>query len=92
MRGETSFILLLFKESEYTLLRLGAWEQFAAYIVQNSIVNRGRPHCPNHITLQTYHKLAIGHPNELLKMVNATPVTERRDTITWVMILSRLLG
>jgi hypothetical protein len=46
-----------------------------AYQFMNSVIDRGAPNFRNKITLQSYHKLAMWRPRELLQeMLDATPV------------------
>ncbi|KAJ5952536.1 DltD domain-containing protein [Penicillium vulpinum] len=40
----------------------------------NAVIDRGAPNFRNRITLQSYYKLAMWQPKELLKMIDVTPV------------------
>jgi pimeloyl-ACP methyl ester carboxylesterase len=56
-----------------------------AYGFMNAVLDRGAPNFRNRITLQTYHKLAMWSPKELLKLADTTPVmmiTPELDTMS----------
>ena len=42
-----------------------------AYNFMNAVIDRGAPNFRDRITLQTYHKLALYQPKELLNLVKA---------------------
>jgi Acetyl xylan esterase (AXE1) len=55
-----------------------------AYGFMNAVLDRGASNFRNRITLQTYHKLAMWSPKELLRLVDRTPVmmiTPELDTV-----------
>lgn len=45
-----------------------------AFQFMSAVIDRGAPNYRNKITLQTYYKLALFHPKELLTMLDVTPV------------------
>lgn len=57
-----------------------------AYQFMNAVIDRGAPNFRNKITLQSYHKLAMWRPKELLQdMLDTTPVmviTPELDTMS----------
>ncbi|KEY73081.1 hypothetical protein S7711_06152 [Stachybotrys chartarum IBT 7711] len=56
-----------------------------AYTFMNAVIDRGEPNFRNHVALQTYQKLAMWQPKEMLKLVDRTPIlmiTPEMDTMS----------
>ncbi|KAI9664634.1 MAG: hypothetical protein M1821_006080 [Bathelium mastoideum] len=88
LRGNEAFTLPPFNnkgENPIGMAGSGGPGGVEAYDFMNAVISRGAPNFRNRITLQSYHKLAMWHPKELLKMVEATPVmmiTPELDTMS----------
>ncbi|KAK8050811.1 hypothetical protein PG994_012541 [Apiospora phragmitis] len=77
MRGNESFTLQPFNakgENPAGMGGSGGLGGMEAYNLMQSATKLGHPDFRNRITLQTYYKLAVARPKELLKMVEGMPV------------------
>jgi pimeloyl-ACP methyl ester carboxylesterase len=77
LRGNEAFTLPPFNskgENPIGMAGSGGPGGVEAYGFMNAVIDRGAPNFRNRITLQTYYKLAMWQPKELLKLVDVTPV------------------
>lgn len=77
LRGNEPFTLPPFNsrgENPIGMAGSGGPGGVEAYNFMNAVIDRGAPNFRNRITLQTYHKLVMWHPKELMKMVDQTPI------------------
>ncbi|KAI1431294.1 DltD domain-containing protein [Xylaria sp. CBS 124048] len=76
-RGNEGFTLPPFNakgENPIGMAGSGGPGGLESFEFMNAVIDRGAPNFRNRITLQSYYKLALFHPKQLLKMVDVTPV------------------
>lgn len=74
LRGNEPFTLPPFNskgENPIGMAGSGGPGGMEAYSFMNAVIDRGAPNFRDRITLQTYHKLALFRPKELLELVKA---------------------
>ncbi|KAI0179035.1 DltD domain-containing protein [Hypoxylon sp. FL1284] len=77
LRGNDAFTLPPFNskgENPIGMAGSGGPGGLESFGFMNAVIDRGAPNFRNRITLQSYHKLAMWHPKETLKLVDSTPV------------------
>ncbi|KAM3502079.1 hypothetical protein MY10362_005106 [Beauveria mimosiformis] len=88
LRGNEPFMLPPFNskgENPIGMAGSGGPGGIEAYGFMGAVIDRGAPNFRNKIALQTYQKLAMWQPKEILKLVDKTPVmmvTPELDTMS----------
>lgn len=88
LRGNEAFSLPPFNskgENPIGMAGSGGPGGIEAYGFMSAVIDRGAPNFRNKIALQTYQKLAMWQPKEILKLVDKTPVlmvTPELDTMS----------
>ncbi|KAI9148344.1 Thiohydrolase [Paramyrothecium foliicola] len=88
LRGNEAFSLPPFNskgENPIGMAGSGGPGGLEAYQFMNAVIDRGAPNFRNRITLQSYHKLAMWYPGEIIKTMVKTPtmvVTPELDAMS----------